>query len=101
MHLTFKFYFVDVLLFFVLGHADVGTVVVSYFALCSCYLCFSLNSCVGWFSLIWLGQSCCFKQATCGWHLANVVVIWVGLGTCMVLCWVALWVWVWAGPDLV
>ena len=58
MHVTFKFCFVDAVLFFVLCHADVGTAVVSYVALLLLFV-FSLNGCVGGFSLIGLGQSCC------------------------------------------
>ena len=99
MHLTFKLCFVDVVLFF-LCPVDVCIVVVSYVALLMLFV-FSLNSCVGGFSLIRLGHSCCLKKATCVWHLADVVVIWAGLGPCMVLCWVALWVWAWVGPDVV
>ena len=45
-------------------------------------------------------QSCSLEKA-CGLRFANVVVIWAGLGPCMVLCWFALWVGAWVGSDVV
>ena len=32
---------------------------------------------------------------------ASVVVIWAGLGSCVVLCWFTLWVGAWNGPGVV